>query len=161
MSKTQVYLREISVHRICDNTTVSYQVYMPDLYLASKSVQYQVKHIHGLLVVHTKCTDDFLLYWEVLKLLRDEFIVSADLVAYKGGTIEHDLLKRLGTKGINIEILGCEKYGISPIRCQYHNPGDYHCSQHEVQVFARFLQDILIDTTPPLVEEYISQICVA
>jgi hypothetical protein len=85
----------------------------------------------------------------MLKILRDEFLVRADLVAYKG-KIERDLLKLLGTKGINLEILGCDKYdnlitkyGISPVRCRYHNPGDYHCSRHEVQIFALFLQNIL------------------
>ncbi|CAB4020405.1 Hypothetical predicted protein [Paramuricea clavata] len=109
-------------------------------------VQYQVKNIHGLpVVVHTRRTNDFLLYTEVWEFLRNEFIESADLVAYKGGTIERNLLRRLGAKGINIEILGCDKYvnllakyGILPVRCQYHNPGDYHCSRHEVEVFALF-----------------------
>jgi hypothetical protein len=64
-------------------------------------------------------------------------LARADLVAYKGGVIER-------------EILGCEKYsnlitkyGISPVRCRYHNAGDYHCSRHEVQIFALFLQAIL------------------
>jgi hypothetical protein len=149
LSKTH-YLREISIHRICDNQTFSYQVYTPDLYLCGKNVAYQVKHIHGLPQVHTRRTEDFLLYSEVLKLLRDEFLARADLVAYKGGVIERDLLKCLGTKGINLEILGCEKYsnlitkyGISSVRCRYHNAGDYHCSRHEVQVFSHFLQDIL------------------
>jgi hypothetical protein len=76
-------------------------------------------------------------------------LAHADLVAYKGGVIERDLLKRLGTKEINLEILGCEKYsnlitkyGISPVRCHYHNAGDYHCSRHEVQIFALFLRNI-------------------
>jgi hypothetical protein len=109
-----------------------------------------VKYIHGLPQVHSRRTQDFLLYNEVLKFLRDEFLARADLVAYKGGIIERDLLKRLGTKGFNLEILGCEKYsnlitkyGISPVSCRYHNAGDYHCSRHAVQIFALFLQYIL------------------
>ena len=144
------YLREISIYRICDGQTFSYQIYTP-LYLCDRSIAYQVKHIHGLPQVHTRCNEDFLLYSEVLKLLRDEFLARADLVAYKGGVIERDLLRLLGTKGINLEILGCDKYndlitkyGISPIRCRYHNPGDYHCSRHEVQIFAIFLRNILL-----------------
>ena len=141
------YLREISVHRISDNRTFSYQIYTPDLHLYDKNIVYQVKYIHGLPQVHTRRTKDFLLYGEALKILRDEFLARADLVAYKGGIIERDLLKLLGTKGINLEILGCDKYsdlitkyGISSVRCHYHNAGDYHCSRHEVQVFAFFLQ---------------------
>ena len=145
------YLREISIYRVCDGQTFSYQIYTPDLYLCDKSIAYQVKHIHGLPQVHTRRNEDFLLYREVLKILRDEFLARADLVAYKGGVIERDFLKFLGTKGINLEILGCEKYnhlitkyGILPMRCRYHNPGDYHCSRHEVQIFALFLQNILL-----------------
>ena len=144
------YLREISVHRISDNRTFSYQIYTPDLHLYDKNIVYQVKYIHGLPQVHTRRTKDFLLYGEALKILRDEFLARADLVAYKGGIIERDLLKLLGTKGINLEILGCDKYsnlitkyGISHVRCHYHNAGDYHCSRHEVQIFALFLQTIL------------------
>jgi saccharopine dehydrogenase-like NADP-dependent oxidoreductase len=143
------YLREVSVHRLSDNQTFSYQIYTPNLCFYDKNIAYQVKHIHGLPQVHTRRTNDFLLHNEALKILRDEFLARADVVAYKGGIIERDLLKRLGTKGINLEILGCDKYsnliteyGISPVRCRYHNVGDYHCSRHEVQIFARFLRTI-------------------
>ncbi|CAB3980967.1 Hypothetical predicted protein [Paramuricea clavata] len=153
ISKGCVYLREISVYRMYDHVTMIYQVYMPSVSFNEKS-KYQVKKIHGLPVVRTKRMGDFLLYLEVWELLCNEFIRSADLVAYKSGTIERDLLRRLGTKGINIEILGCAKYidlitkyGILPVRCQYHNPGDYHCSRHEVQIFARYLTELLIDTS--------------
>lgn len=73
-------------------------------------------------------------------------------MAYKGGTIERNLLSRMGSKGINIEILGCDKYahlltkyGIQPIRCQHHRPGDFHCSKHKVEVFSYFLSNILDD----------------
>jgi hypothetical protein len=58
-------------------------------------------------------------------------LARADLVAYKGGVIERDLLKFLGTKGINLEILGCDKYnnlitkyGILPVRCRYQQLGN-------------------------------------
>ena len=63
------YLREISIHRICDGQTFSYQIYTPDLYLCDKSIAYQVKYIHGLPQVHTRRTEDFLLYNEALKIL--------------------------------------------------------------------------------------------
>jgi hypothetical protein len=55
------YLREISIYRICDGQTFSYQIYTP-LYLCDRSIAYQVKHIHGLPQVHTRCNEDFLLY---------------------------------------------------------------------------------------------------
>ena len=75
------YLREISIHRISDNQTFSYQIYTPDLRLYDKNIAYQVKYIHGLPQVHTRRTKDFLLYGEALKILRDEFLARADLVA--------------------------------------------------------------------------------
>ena len=81
-----------------------------------------------------------------------EFIKNADLVAYKGGTIERDMLASMGFKGINIEIIRCDKYanlltkyGILSECCPYHMYDTCHCSKHEVQVFIYFLQDILND----------------
>ncbi|CAB4007373.1 Hypothetical predicted protein [Paramuricea clavata] len=149
LGKNQVYLREVSVYRIRDKKTFSFQIYMPDIYINPKVVHYQIHHVHGLPVVREKNNEDFLQYRDVYKVLCEEFMTSADLVGYKGGTIERDLLKKLGTKGINIELLGCEKYanlitkyGITPERCPYHLYGDYHCSRHEVQVFAHFLNEL-------------------
>ncbi|CAB3982321.1 Hypothetical predicted protein [Paramuricea clavata] len=140
LGKNQVYLREVSVYRIRDEKTFSFQIYMPNIYINPKVVHYQIHHVHGLPVVYEKNNEDFLQYHDVYKVLCEEFMTSADLVGYKGGTIERDLLKKLGTKGINIELLGCEKYanlitkyGMTPERCPYHLYGDYHCSRHEVQ----------------------------
>jgi hypothetical protein len=81
--------------------------------------------------------------------LRQKFIQNADLIAYKGGTIERDLLNSMGFKSINLEILGCEryyqlltKYGIVAKCCPYHLSGKYHCSKHKVEVFTRFIRSI-------------------
>ena len=149
IAKDKVYLREVSFYRVRDKKVCSFQIYMPDLYLNPKNVYYQIKYIHGLPLVHRKYNNDFLQYYEMFQVLCEEFMTSGDLVGYKGGTIERNLLNKLGTKGINIELLGCDKYanlitkyGVEPERCKYHNSGDYHCSRHEVEIFARYLEEL-------------------
>ena len=56
----------------------------------------------------------------------------------------------MGFKSINLEILGCKRYdqllsiyGIAAKCCCYHLLGDYHCSKHEVEVFALFIKEIV------------------
>ena len=81
-----------------------------------------------------------------MRFLSTEFIANADLVVYKGGDIERNLLNNMGVCCINLEILGCDKYvdlltkyGIVPECCPYHLTGQYHCSMHEVKIFVKDL----------------------
>ena len=87
-------------------TCVSYQIYMPQLYFNenSRTVRYQIEHVHGLPVVRERISDDFYTYGEVMAMLERQFLSFADLVAYKGGTIERDLLSSMGVKSL---ILRC------------------------------------------------------
>jgi hypothetical protein len=48
--------------------------------------------------------NDFYMYGEVMDMLVRQFLSLADLVAYKGGTIERDLLSSMGVKSL---ILRC------------------------------------------------------
>ena len=75
---------------------------------------------------------------------------NADLVAYKGGDIERNLLNNMGVRCINLEILGCPKYvdlltkyGFVSECCSFHMTDTYHCSRHEVKVFMHFVKDLL------------------
>jgi hypothetical protein len=75
---------------------------------------------------------------------------NADLVGYKGGNIERDLLNMLGVSCINMEIMACpkyeqllSKYNVEPETCGYHiKRGRYHCSRHEVKLFSQFLDTL-------------------
>jgi hypothetical protein len=79
---------------------------MPQLYFNenSRTVRYQIEHVHGLPVVRERISDDFYMYGEVMDMLVRQFLSLADLVAYKGGTIERDLLSSMGVKSL---ILRC------------------------------------------------------
>ena len=148
-------LCEVSVYCIRENKCSSYQINFlcVDFNERDRCVKYQIDHVHGLPVVHSRLDDNFFTYNEVMMLLQMEFMKNADLVAYKGGTIERDMLYKMGVKGINIEIIGCEKYaelltkyGIVAECFPYHVYDTCHCSKHEVQVFNYFLQEVLNDT---------------
>jgi hypothetical protein len=124
---------------------------MPSVYFNERkyAIQYQIKNIHGLPIVTERLTKYFYTLEEGTRFLTLEFMANADLVAYKGGDIERDLLNNMGIRCINLEILGCpkyevllSKYGIVTECCTYHNKGSYHCSKHEVKVFTRFVRDI-------------------
>ena len=147
----KTYLCEVSVYDIKNYMCVSYQIYMPQLYFNenSRTVRYQIEHVHGLPVVRERISDDFYTYGEVMAMLERQFLSFADLVAYKGGTIERDLLSSMGVKSINIEVLGCPKYtqlftlsGIDHWCCRYHIYNSFHCSAHQVEVFKHFIMCI-------------------
>ena len=109
--KGRTLLREVSVYCIKENRCMSYQIYFPRVDFDEKQscIRYQIYHVHGL-PVREKLDDNFFTYSEVMMMLQMEFIKTADLVAYKGGTIEKNMLASMGVKGINIEIIGCDKY---------------------------------------------------
>ena len=97
-----------------------------------------------------KLTDDFFTLEESMTFLTNEFICNADLVAYKGGDIERNLLDNMGVRCINLEVLECPKYadlltkyGYIQECCRpYHLADTYHCSKHEVKVFTQFVKEL-------------------
>jgi hypothetical protein len=105
-----------------------------------RGVCYQIRRIHGLPIVRRRVDDNFYLYDEVMQRLYDMF-KNADLIGYKGGTIERNMLNKMCVNSINLEVLGCpkyslllSKYGVEQHTCGYHlrNGDVYHCSGHKL-----------------------------
>ncbi|CAB4033376.1 Hypothetical predicted protein [Paramuricea clavata] len=148
-------LREVSVLCRQTNIVTTYQIYIPNTKLFDENdrgVRYQIRVIHGLPIERRRIDDNFYLYSEIIDMLRKIF-ESADLVGYKGGNIERNLLNMLGISCINMEILGCpkyeyllSKYDVERECCAYHITGKYHCSGHEVKLFSQFLDASLYST---------------
>ncbi|CAB3978032.1 Hypothetical predicted protein [Paramuricea clavata] len=126
------FLREVSV--LCRNTNIitTYQIYIPNVKLFDendRAILYQIRVIHGLPIQRHRIDANFYHYQEIQDMLCKIF-EKADLVAYKGGNIERDLLNRLNIPCINMEILGCPKYECLLTRfkvkhecCPYHITG--------------------------------------
>jgi hypothetical protein len=113
------------------------------------TIRYQIRNIHGLPIVRERLTDDFFTLEESMTFLTKEFTSNADLVAYKGGDIERNLLNNMGVHCINLEVLACPKYadlltnyGYVQECCPYHLADTYHCSRHEVKVFTHFVKEL-------------------
>lgn len=122
---------------------------MPILLFDEKDrcVIYQINRIHGLPIVRSKLTHDFFTFEEGMKFMTDEFTSSnADLIAYKGGDIERNLLNKMGVfmcpKYADLLI----KYGYVAECCPYHISYKFHCSKHEVRVFTEFILDQIAKT---------------
>ena len=148
------FLREVSVLCRSTNIVTTYQIYIPNVTLFDENdrgVRYQISVIHGLPIERRRVDNNFYSYYEMLSILRKMFW-NADLVGYKGGNIERDLLNRLGVSCINMEIMACPKYeqllckyGVKPTVCGYHikrSDVTYHCSGHEVKLFSQFLDTL-------------------
>ena len=148
----KTFLREISVWEKWDNSIKTYHVYTPNPMLFDehdRGVCYQIRRIHGLPIVRRRVDENFYLYDEVMQRLCGMF-KNADLIGYKGGTIERNMLNKMCVNSINLEVLGCpkyslllSKYGVEQHTCGYHlrNGDVYHCSGHEVELFARFVNE--------------------
>ena len=151
-TRKKFFLREVSVWCKESNITQTYHIFMPNKKLFNEhayTVKYQIQKIHGLPIVRTRVDKDYYLYDEVICILR-KTLLAGDLIGYKGGTIERDLLCALGLKCINLELMRCPKYsvlltkyGVEQQDCGQHLfKGENHCSGHEVQLFARFVGDL-------------------
>ena len=148
---TNVKKREVSVYRVKTGECSSFQVYMPFVPFNEKNytIQYQIQKVHGLPIVNKRLTSDFFTLEESMDFLTKEFLSNADLVAYKGGDIERNLLNTMGVRCINLEVLSCPKYaelltkyGYEQECCEYHIGNYFHCSKHEVKVFSEFVQRV-------------------
>ncbi len=143
----RMYLREVSVYDVLKKETFMYHIYHSEGIIPhTKTVNYQIHKVHGLPIEHDKITNDFYTTDEVYSFLKQHFSKKNVLVAYKGGRIEYDILNELNTKSVNLEVLGCSKYSeliskynIKQECCCYHLSDIYHCSGHEVKVFAQFI----------------------
>ncbi|CAB3978625.1 Hypothetical predicted protein [Paramuricea clavata] len=111
MNKKKTFLREISVYRVKTGECASFQVYTPFVPFNEHcyTIDYQIKKIHGLPIVRKRLTGDFYTLKESMAFLTDEFMCNADLVGYKDGDIERNLLNNMGVRCINLEVLTCPK----------------------------------------------------
>ena len=74
-----------------------------------------------------------------------------NVVGYKGGHIEKDLLQKLNIPSLNLETLGCPKYNVSRTRyehltdsCGFHaDPTLHHCPVVECHAFWKWYKDEL------------------
>lgn len=68
-----------------------------------------------------------------------------NVVAFKGGECEKEVLERLGIPFKNLEDLGCPKYNemdtkkFRSFACKYHKNKDLHCPVAEVAAFKTWL----------------------
>ena len=84
---------------------------------------------------------------EILALYQKSKTRQKNLVAYKGGHTERDLLRRLNIPSIDIEEHGCPKYvdmlkaGHEPKRnCGQHATGNhFHCATEECHAFFKWI----------------------
>ena len=141
-------LREVSIHTVLTKETFIYHTYhLKGEIPYTKTVNYQIHKVHGLPIVHSKITKDFYTTDEVYVFLK-HLSGKNVLVAYKGGRVEYDILTELNTKSVNLEVFGCPKYRELILKhnmkqecCCYHLNDSYHCSGHEVKMFARFVSE--------------------
>lgn len=70
-----------------------------------------------------------------------------DVIAYKGGIIERDILEDLGIPYLNLEDLGCPRWDdmqsrkYEELSCEYHGRRNLHCPISEVASFKKWYVD--------------------
>lgn len=78
---------------------------------------------------------------DILSLYEQNKNFHCNVVAYKGGTLERNILDKLQIPSFNLEELNCPKYDVlaklygRTFNCNCHVVGDFHCSEDEVYVF--------------------------
>ena len=81
---------------------------------------------------------------DVLALWNRYKTSACQVVAYKGGCIEKDILDKLKIPSFNVEAINCHKYDAlaklygKTFNCNCHLVGDFHCSEDEVYLFMRW-----------------------
>ena len=117
---------------------------------ACQTITYVYNRVHGLAYYPKyRCRspkrweNDFLNIYE--KQPKDR-----PFVAYKGGHLEKDFLKRLGIPSINLELFGCPKFDdmtrLQTITsCGHHlHPSRHHCPKVECFHFIKWMLNNLI-----------------
>lgn len=111
--------------------------------------KYQSRFVHGLSIYplyKEPCLDYNQLKYYISGIYSILKTKNRNVLAYKGGSIERDLLNELNIPSFNIELLGCPKY--NPLQakiCKYHVKTDrqainkIHCPIYEIQFFKQFL----------------------
>ena len=148
------YPREVAYVSLTENDwTESYRFKLNHLvpHLTEKNwktVNFCKKYIHGLTFKSLPGERDLFHVENLETLVKNAYICSKrkerDLVAYKGGQVEKELLKKLDIPSINLEDYGCPKYDNLPEPdvkdCGFHIAKKLHCPKKECTAFATWIK---------------------
>ena len=147
------YCKELGMLKMDKEVAISYHfdigIQWSDLtYKDRKTCMYLTRHIHKL-PFHATCRESLAL--SRLDVIVKDFYddIGQKTIAYKGGHIERDLLKKLNIPGINLEVFGCPKaeYLFNKLvwleTCGQHVGTDpyKHCPKVEVEAFGVWLKE--------------------
>ena len=83
--------------------------------------------------------------WDVFQLFRRYWTDDRNVVAFKGRTLERDLLAEMNPPWLDLEMLHCSKFKdmpqLSTVKsCGYHrHPWHHHCARVECYHFANWV----------------------
>ena len=121
-------------------------------YKDKKACMYLTKYIHKL-PFHTTWSESTLPLSHLDDIVKDFYNdIGQRMIAYKGGNIERDLLKKLNIPGINLEDYGCPKAEslfnkqVWLETCGQHIGTDpyKHCPKTEVEAFGFWVKEQLM-----------------
>ena len=118
-----------------------------------KTVNYCKKYVHGLTLKCLPWEKDLYQVENLRPLLKNVYYSSKrndrNLVAYKGGQVEKEILDELEIPSINLECFGCPRYDELPTSmvrdCGYHVQMNesIHCPIKECVAFANWVEQQL------------------
>lgn len=104
---------------------------------------------HGLTIVSAPFEKDLFVEDNLIQLVKNCYVRSKkatkDIVGYKGGNVEEQLLNELGIKHLNLEDYGCPKFEHLPpleneIDCGHHVIKNKHCAKVKCKAFAKWVK---------------------
>ena len=155
------YCRELGWRSRTERGNVKYRIphYFHQLTPKDKvTTTYVTKRVHGLTFYdhpNEQAKPQACVQQDILQLYQRFKSPNQDLVAYKGGHIEKDILKRLNILTINLEHWGCPKFetllkqGFQEVAdCGHHHPSG-HLSTIECETFWHWLRSYASPSSSP------------
>lgn len=114
-----------------------------------KTVEYVIKHIHGLPYTpkpQENAKPPYEIRDDVLALYQQHRTPQRDLIGYKGGQVEKDLLASLNIPSHNLEEDGCPRFRDMEVLmgvwgCGHHQkPWIHHCPKIECVHFVNWMR---------------------
>lgn len=114
-----------------------------------RTIRYVTTHIHGM--TYTPAPEEhsrapWQLYDDIRNLYNTHRTSDRQLVAYKGGHIERDILQKMGIPSLDLESWGCPKFDqlprlITVSGCGHHaDPLRHHCPRTECYHFMQWMR---------------------
>lgn len=149
------YTREIGYASLTKNYENSFRFDLTRLFNSLtdkdyKTISYCKFNVHGLSFRPMPCEKDTLprkkLKDIILAIYQTHKTFDKNIIAYKGGHIERDLLDELEIPSINLEDYGCPKYEKLPTPqikdCGFHVKMEHvHCPKVECAAFAIWVKE--------------------